>query len=110
MTLAGQVGKYFRVHVDSVYVSRRDAIWQESRTQVAFGIRMALQETVMFIQKVPGENPGFSFNCSEFVCRYGQVCKHSMDRFNNLCKTIKGCPDFFMELTYSAKLWHNVSK
>lgn len=62
MTLAGQVGKYFRVHVDSVYVSRRDAIWQESRTQVAFGIRMALQETVMFIQKVPGENPGFSFN------------------------------------------------
>ncbi|MHB0991988.1 MAG: hypothetical protein ACYC0M_12015 [Burkholderiales bacterium] len=61
MTLAGQVGKYFRVHVDSVCASRRDAIWQESRTQVAFGIRMALQETVMFIQKAPGENPGLFF-------------------------------------------------
>ena len=64
--MAGQVGKYFCVHVDSVYVNRRDAIWQESRTQVAFGIRIALQETVMFIQKVPGFHPGLFCHISSW--------------------------------------------
>jgi hypothetical protein len=61
MALAGRVGKYFHVHVDSVCVNYRDVVWQESRARVAFGIRMTSQEYCDVYSKAPGENLGLFF-------------------------------------------------